>query len=305
MIKNTLKLFLVNLLVFVVLLEISCRTIPFLKNYCIVADFESTNSYYKTIKKRVTPGKYSLYKTNEFSYLFTMNKLGLFDNEVEDPEIVGLGDSFTQGVGTPPDSTWLKSIERKTGKKTLNAGIGGSNPEKEYVLLQSLYATKTIRPKLLIETINSTDIFDIAMNEQGFYSSYSFASIFLYKLFTLQDWKRLYLAKEKKYSSTHEKIYTAVLNMDKLCVENGCTLVVVFNPIQDDILNNWSFDSLITKISQKNIPVIDLKKEFEKDGRITKKTVQNYYWQTDGHHNTKGYSIMGEIIANKISGTTY
>jgi hypothetical protein len=57
-----------------------------------------------------------------------MNKLGLFDNEVENPIIVGLGDSFTQGVGTPPDSTWLKYIERKLDLKTLNAGIGASNP---------------------------------------------------------------------------------------------------------------------------------------------------------------------------------
>lgn len=294
------KLCLVNLLFFILFLEIACRTIPFLKNYSIVADYESTNSFYPTLKKMMIPGENFLLKQgNEFRYNIKINSIGLFDNEISNPEIIGLGDSFTQGFGAPIDSTYLKTIERKLNIITLNAGIGGSDPMKDLERLKFLFA-KPIIPKVVIETVNTTDLFDIAMNKRGLYTDYLKFTKFLYRLIIMEDYKRLLYPKEKMYTKTHDRIFGSIIGMNKLCNDKGVKLVVCFQPIKNDIYDGWTYDSLIIKVKQQNVPVINLKKAFEIDGRITKNNVQDFYWQTDGHFNSKGYNIMGESIAKEI-----
>lgn len=294
-----LKILFLNFLVFIIIFEICCRTIPFLVNYCWVADFKSTNEFYESVRKRVEVGKYAQYTTKEFSSPYTINKLGLFDNEVINPTIIGLGDSFTQCVGTSPDSTWLKLLETKLNLSTLNAGIGASNPLQQLVTLKKLYAND-FRPKLLIHCINTTDIYDIAMNEQGFYNEYLKSSIFIYRLIKLEDWKRIFYKKELIYTKTHDIIYKSIVEANEICKKNNCAYIVVFNPLKEELSIPWCWDTLANKLEQNDIKTIDLKKSYIVDGRINKNTIDKYFWKIDGHHNTKGYQVMGEIILKEV-----
>lgn len=294
-----LKILFLNFLVFAIIFEICCRTIPFLVNYCWVADFKSTNGFYESIRKRVEVGKYAQYKTKEFSYLITINKFGFFDKDVEKPIIVGLGDSFTQCVGTSPDSTWLKFLEGKLNLSTLNAGIGASNPLQQLITLKKIYSNN-FRPKLLIQCINTTDIYDIAMNKKGFYTEYLKTSIFIYRLKILEDWKRLFYNKEQIYTKTHDKIFKSIIEVNEICKKNNCNYVVIFNPLKEELKIPWCWDTLINKLNKQNIKTIDLKQSYIEDGRINENTIDNYYWKMDGHHNTAGYHIMGELILKNM-----
>ncbi len=54
----------------------------------------------------------------EFRYTRMSNNLGLSEENIPEVKpanefrIIGLGDSFTEGVGAPYDSTWVKQLEK-------------------------------------------------------------------------------------------------------------------------------------------------------------------------------------------------
>src|SRR5262249_26956836 len=85
-------------------------------------------------------------RRREFEHRRRANSLGL--SEVEIPvrresgeyRIVALGDSYTEGVGAPYESTWVRVMERTLrtrlpGRRVtaVNAGVAGSDPCLEYV----------------------------------------------------------------------------------------------------------------------------------------------------------------------------
>ena len=68
---------------------------------------------------------------------------------------VALGDSFTEGDGTPADSTWPKLLEKRLNAAhpsanitTLTGGIGGADPPFEYILLKEKLLT--YQPDLVV-----------------------------------------------------------------------------------------------------------------------------------------------------------
>jgi len=46
---------------------------------------------------------------------------------------------------------------------------------------------------------------------------------------------------------------------------------------------------------------VDLLKGFRQDGTITPENAGEFYWQLDLHHNERGYSVMGTIIARHVA----
>ena len=112
------------------------------------------------------------YSKAEFTYHRQINSMGLCDREIPldkragEYRVVALGDSFTEGVGTSYDNSWVKVLERHLAAAmpdnlvtTINAGISGSDPFYEYVLLRDRLLP--FQPDLVIVAVNPTDMYDV------------------------------------------------------------------------------------------------------------------------------------------------
>jgi len=70
------------------------------------------------------------YKTYSKNIAYAYNNFGYRDEawpEDLTDSIWCVGDSFTVGLGQPYDETWVKIIEKKTGKRTINVSMNGAS----------------------------------------------------------------------------------------------------------------------------------------------------------------------------------
>jgi hypothetical protein len=70
------------------------------------------------------------YKTYAKSVTYTYNSFGYRDEEwpKELTDCIWcIGDSFTVGLGQPYDETWVKLVEKQTGKRTINVSMNGAS----------------------------------------------------------------------------------------------------------------------------------------------------------------------------------
>ena len=107
---------------------------------------------------------------SEFQYEKFTNSLGLLGDEFRiekdsnEFRIIVFGDSFTEGVGAPMDSTWVIAMEEFLDSDstniitTYNAGVSGSDPFYAYVLFRD--KMKIYQPDLILVAVNSSDITD-------------------------------------------------------------------------------------------------------------------------------------------------
>lgn len=109
-------------------------------------------------------------RTEEFDVDYTQNSLGFrgHDRPFEKPpgafRIVGIGDSFTYGIGVDHDATYLARLEAALGARTarrvevINLGIPRYWPEPEALVLEH-YGLK-FHPDLVIVGVTTNDIED-------------------------------------------------------------------------------------------------------------------------------------------------
>ena len=111
-------------------------------------------------------------RNEEFAYDYRHNSLGLRDEEhpIERPEggflVLGLGDSFTYGVGAGREETYLALLEtRLNGRQeqhrrieVINAGVPRYFPEAERVMLER-YGLP-FRPDLVLVGVLPNDVVD-------------------------------------------------------------------------------------------------------------------------------------------------
>ena len=73
----------------------------------------------------------------EFSNALSINTLGVRDDEasLDQPGVVMLGDSITMGWGVNQDEAFPSVFERKTGRRTLNAGVASYGTVRELRML--------------------------------------------------------------------------------------------------------------------------------------------------------------------------
>jgi lysophospholipase L1-like esterase len=92
----------------------------------------------------------------EFSNMVRTNSAGLRDDNASlvQPDIICLGDSYTQGWGVTQGLTFSSLVERATGLKVLNAGITSYGTAREMLLLKRL---DTSRLKYLVIQYCSND----------------------------------------------------------------------------------------------------------------------------------------------------
>ena len=99
-----------------------------------IIQFESKASVYDpTLFYTLRPNARFMFSNPEFNNQFTINRLGLRDDDssLDKPAIVCLGDSYAMGWGVDQDSTFSQQLEKSSGKKVLNAAISSYGTARE------------------------------------------------------------------------------------------------------------------------------------------------------------------------------
>lgn len=119
--------------------------------------FEEDCSQYSSKKfYTLKPGK-SHFKSFEFDNEYDVNSMGFRDTEenLNNPKVLFMGDSFTMGWGVAQDSTFTKQFGRISGLKTLNSGISSYGTAREYLNFKDI---KKDSLKLVVIQFHDTDL---------------------------------------------------------------------------------------------------------------------------------------------------
>lgn len=259
---------------------------------------------------------------SEFKYKIQANFDGLRDTnhtiikQKDEIRIICLGNSFTEGIGTPQDSTWPRLLEnrlRKTYQEKItvfNAGISGSDPYFEYMLLKERLLK--YKPDFVFLALQVTD-FNFHRFRGGFerftkdgyqYKKapsweklYAVSYIFRFVLNNLLNYENKYLLSQTDYQKECVQANIDIINcidlFYQLSLEHKFKLVVVFI----DNRGNSRYDFLINKLNKEGtIPAIDLEYYNKNIEKLSEKDLESYYWKIDMHCNSKGYDLISKGI---------
>jgi len=272
------------------------------------------------------------YQNNEFSYHRKTNSLGFCDREPvltkknNEFRILCLGDSYTEGVGTSFDSSWVRQTDSLLNKHSdclytlINAGVSGSDPFYEYMLLKEKLLI--YKPDLVIININDNDLDDITIRggmerfksngkveympnppwEWLYVTSYLFRIIirdvlhYDMSLIKMRDRERL-------KREAIDKIYVLLDKYNELAVKNHFRVLLTIFPMWVNIQSNDEpLERLVTNYKMpSNISVISMLTYLTKTENINAKNVLDYYWFHDCHPNGKGYAAFARGLALKLA----
>lgn len=261
----------------------------------------------------------------EFLFTREVNSLGISEKEISKEKdsnfrILAIGDSFTEGVGTSYEDSWVKQMETRwkdQNVQTINAGIGGSDPVYEF----ALYRDKLLdlKPDVVILTINSTDVTDIS-GRGGFerfhddgtagkeppswewvYAANHLFRMFLHGVYDYSTSLVEGVDSEESLLEAAEILKDVVSRFEKLASENGSKLLVVIQPSIHEFNNGkhtpfLGFTELTDHMKKEQINFINTAPNFLKTG----KSVYSHYYPIDTHFNEKGYALFGETVYKEI-----
>jgi len=268
---------------------------------------------------------------NEYSYTHRYNNDGLRNDSVpiaakkNEIRFLTLGDSFTEGVGAPQDSTWPVLFQKQLANKVsdtlytvINGGVSGSDPFFELYLLKGVLLK--YHPDIVIVAINASDINDIA--ERGGYER--FASNGEVSLNDSPWWEPIYGSsiifrmvvrnvfhytfnlvpeneeKQRKLKAA-DKLVDAVEGFQQLSKTNNFKLVVVLHPMLDELQNNkFELAAARQKIERDSIYTVDLFSDYQNYFNAHHQNVENYFWLLDRHQNSAGYLLWSQILISKL-----
>ena len=249
---------------------------------------------------------------------FQANNEGLYDInrslvKSKKHRVIILGDSFTQGIGSTHDSSYVKLLENDT-LEVMNAGMSGSDPGFELKLLE-LRMLK-YAPDVVVMSVNNSDIYDFITRggmerflpdstvkfkkgpwwESIYGNSFIARSIArnIYKL----DWAFMteQEAGQAKEIALHQLEETIVLaNQD--CLSRKIRFIANFHPILSEIYHGrMECEPVMYNLKNRGVETFNMLDYFINHG-IDSASATNYYWQHDGHNNNRGYAVMADGLA--------
>ncbi|HLP49356.1 MAG TPA: SGNH/GDSL hydrolase family protein [Chitinophagales bacterium] len=258
-----------SVLLTLALLEIALRLGGFYRTYSerIGKGYQSYynvtyNSWYFTYP----PDTSFVADNGDFKFAYTTNSLGLREKEFVEPatdstiKIITIGDSFTEGVGAPYDSTWPRLLEGDLLYKGINthvytAGMGGADPFYEYTLFRDKLVS--YKPDMLVMVINSSDFADYLF--RGGFERFKADGTTVYKtgpwyeplwqysrtvrlaMHALLGFKKgnLFVQRSRmkeEYAGAVAAIAVACDSIGQLCNSIGCNLTVVLHPSPSEVM---------------------------------------------------------------------
>lgn len=300
-------------------------------------NYVSVYAYYNTSWFHVHEPNSNVHWSNkDLAHVRQTNSLGLSEREITTAKTAGeyriivLGDSFTEGVGTSYASTWVKVLEKRLGwgmpgrKITaINAGISGSDCYFEYVLLREKLVA--LAPNLVIVAVNHSDVEDIIIRggmdrfqsdgklfvrRTGPYWEWIYGISYIFRHIIHDGFQYNWMLLNPEEVNAEEriaadKIALCIDGFSRLGSDRKFKILFVFHPyeveIKDERYYPSAFNNLVSNLRSSNgIHMIDLLEYYRAGKTITKANSAEFFWQTDLHHNTKGYETMGSAIARKI-----
>jgi lysophospholipase L1-like esterase len=266
-----------------------------------------------------------------FSFVHRFNSLGLRGDDPplakppSELRVVGLGDSFTEGVGAPEDATWLAVLGRAlsacSGRvvRTLNGGASGSDPFYDYVLLEQRLLA--YRPDLVILAVNGSDIDDVRVrggmerfrpdrtvafrDGPAWEWLYGTSYIVRHVVHDVLGYDRGLVGRSQRASVTADaiaRIFEVVLRFDELARTRGFALAVVIHPLLPEVeQKQFLLAPLVERLRREaGIPVVDLDAYYLGPDGIGEGGAAEYYWPIDGHHNPRGYALFARGVARAL-----
>lgn len=336
--RQNIRLLFFTILFMLVAGEIGLR---FLDKYKLANELSGSKRYQSVYAKVECIGNLKIYSPNlitssknkEFTISIKTNNEGLCDNNFtinkpkDEIRIAAIGDSYTQGIGTTYDSTWVNQLKQLLQNKNpekkinlLNAGVGGSDPFFYYMLLK--YRMLKYKPDIVIITFNQSDIDDLEVrggferflpdgttqykNGPSWEWLYAESYIFRMIIFDVLHYNRLLkpnLSTEETIKLTIAKYKPCFFKIKELCDSNNIKLLTVFHPQYFDITSGQFllepiYDWYLNNISNQCLNLFDY---FIEKENMNTKNVFNYYWKIDRHHNGRGYATFARGVEWKLN----
>lgn len=319
----------------VLLLEIMLRTLGFYKTYTEKMDGEYVSYYGRQMSTWFwghQPYDSILDNKPEYVYHSKANNYGFpgrdFDT-LQDKHVLKalvLGDSFAQGMGAPPDSSWpallqglLNSDTSSMHYSTYDCGVAGSDPFFECILLREKLLH--LHPDLVVMSINYSDVND-CITRGGFERFHAdgttqfapgpwfeplYQRVHLIRMlvhFVLRyDFSLLSPAQhEQRSQAALQQLAACADSTQRICTAHGARFLVVLHPYLDPYDRYLQRQSLlpgmVPMLRQKGIRVVNLFDDFRKVVSVS--NYQTYSWPRDMHYTSRGYDLFAHLLLERV-----
>jgi lysophospholipase L1-like esterase len=266
----------------------------------------------------------------EFSYQFETNSLGIFAQEPQDIDtnkrvILCLGDSFTEGVGAPQDSSWPAGLQRRLDSafpdsfEVVNAGIGGSDIFFEWKLYEDLLK-KSYKVDEVIFFVGDSDLEDVftRLGDDRFQPNgtvrfreaprwevlYKYSFIFRFIIMDILGYG-YNLVKTEVYHTglkrSCELITKKIVQVADELKKDGVVLSFYIHPQPNELEIGTYNSDCFKSIAKSDLPVIDFLQEKERFKVALPNNYHKLYWPVDGHFTSKGYDFLAEVISMRYT----
>lgn len=258
----------------------------------------------------------------EFVFEHRYDSLGYRNDATPDSaEILAFGDSFTEGVGAPQDSTWPALLEAKSGLRVYNAGVMGSDPA--YYLMALKQRFTRLHPRAVLVLLNYSDVYDVMMRggmerfdtdssvhyktAPWYMPLYRYSHCFRAFLHIVLQYDFMFNSPANREKNTDQALETIALilkEMNEHCTAHGISFKVFIHPIPGEYYKQLDsrtdfkkIDLLTDKLNQCGVSYMSLRDEME--ARLpSAEDWKAVSWPLDGHFNRLGYETVADIMVN-------
>jgi hypothetical protein len=234
--------------------------------------------------------------------------------------ILAVGDSFTEGAGTPCDSTYTVLLEKHLrqddpSRAVINAGVSGNDPFFDYQMLRKLHPEFDIQHVVFL--INTTDVNDVQMRggmerflpsgkldyPDGPWWEPIYAVSFVSRLFF-----HSVLKVERNLMTSDDHSRTMLLAIDQLAElfraevvpfarEHGFGVHVITHPLLHEALEDTTvYSKLALALSSvSGITFRDCRRDL-----IRGTGVEQLYWPNDRHFRPEGYALLATCVHGSL-----